>query len=95
VVVRGFAPPRSVLINWLKKHIDSKPIADKVTRYKILPCVRELLEGTTEHPIEEVDEKGEKTYVFYGLTPTHWQFKVAIKPDRQGTLRLISYYRIR
>jgi hypothetical protein len=86
---------RPILINWLKRHIDAKPVADKITRYRILPCVRELLENTPDSPVQETDESGEPADVFYGLTPQGWEFKVTIKRDRHGCLRLISCYRSR
>jgi len=74
--------------------LDAKPIADKVSRYRILPCVRELLENTNETPVRET-EAGQSYYVFYGTTPNGWEFKVAVKRDQAGKFRLISCYRSR
>jgi hypothetical protein len=81
-----------VLIRALKGHLDSKPIPQRSPRYKILPCVRELLENTTYLPEVIKDEEGKVSYVFFGVTPRGWEFKVVVKRDSQGKLRLITCY---
>jgi len=83
------------LINRLKRHLDAKPIAEKVVRCRLLPCVRELLEKTTDLHIHETDSSGKVAQVFYGEPPNGWRFKVVINADQNGNLRLISCYRTR
>lgn len=52
VLVKCFGEPRrQVFINRVFKHIEGKHPKDIARRYRFLPCVKELLEESTETPV--------------------------------------------
>lgn len=86
VEVQSFEQP--VLINWFRKHTDPKfNRQDKVRRYRLLPCVRELLENTTDPPFEAANGN----FILEGMTPAGLEFRAVIKPHGQR-LYLITCY---
>jgi hypothetical protein len=77
-----------VLLNWFRSHTDAKiSLPNKVRRYRLLPCARELLENSTDQPFRAANGN----YVLHGLTPDGLEFRVVIKPVGQD-LRFITCY---
>ena len=86
VEVQSFDRP--VLIHWFRKHTDPKfNRQHKVRRYRLLPCVRELPESTTDQPFEAANGN----FILEGMTPAGLEFRVVIKPHGQR-LYLITCY---
>jgi hypothetical protein len=76
-----------VFIDDFHFHIETKSLADTVGRYRLLPCVRELLMHTTDTP--EPTPRGNMKLV--GITPEGDRFAVIIRPEKTGGV-LQSFY---
>jgi len=61
-----------------------------VSRYRLLPCVKELLKRCTETP----EETGDGNLLLRGMTPSGDKFNVIIRPEKDGAT-LQSFYRVR
>ena len=76
-----------VFIDDFHFHIEHKDNADMVRRYRLVPCVRELLRKTTDTP--QATEDG--NLMLNGMTPDGTLFKVIIRPEKRGGC-LQSFY---
>ena len=88
VTVIAFNPPEPVLLNWFRGHTEKNSEPDKERRYRLLPCVRELLENSTDPPTP----RGQEDYALEGLTPGGNVFRVIIKRDPKGKLHLLGCF---
>ncbi len=71
-------PPVKFFIDDFHYHLDKKPLLDRVSRYRLMPCVFELLRFTEEWPEKG---SGENYYVFTGQTPDGTYFKVVVRRE--------------
>ena len=76
-----------VFIDDFHFHIETKPLADAVGRYRLLPCVREVLMHCEDTP--EPTPRGNLKLV--GITPEGERFAVIIRPEKKGGV-LQSFY---
>ncbi len=76
-----------VFIDDFHYHIESKSDVDMVGRYRLVPCVKELLRKTTDPPGTTVDGN----LMLDGETPDGTRFRVIIRPEKQGGV-LQSFY---
>jgi hypothetical protein len=88
VLVKAFTPPEQVLLNWFRSHTEKNAEPDKERRYRLLPCVRELLENTTAPPTP----RGCDNFALDGLSPDGTSFKVILRRDRQNRLHLLGCF---
>jgi hypothetical protein len=88
VILKDSYIRQPVFLNWFRGHIEKKSPQEKLRRYRLLPCVRELLENTT-YPAKKMKAGN---YLLEGLTPDGILFRVIIKPDPRGRLHLVSCY---
>jgi len=68
-------------------HIDAKGYGDMIGRYRLVPCVIELLRKTHDEPLPT--KRG--NLMFEGTTPDGQRFKVIVRPEKQGGC-LQSFY---
>lgn len=87
VRVNFLARRPKVFIDDFHFHIGAKPLADAVGRYRLIPCVRELLRKTTEPPKATADGN----LMLDGITPDGTRFRVIIRPEKDGGV-LQSFY---
>jgi hypothetical protein len=87
--VRVICPGLSgkVFIDDFHYHIESKDYGEMVRRFRLIPCVRELLRKTTDTP--QVTEHG--NLLLDGMTPNGTRFRVIIRPEKRGGC-LQSFY---
>jgi hypothetical protein len=78
---------KKVFIDDFHHHIESKNLRDTLGRYRLLPCVRELLRNTTDAPTRTTDGN----WMLDGLTPEGRKFHVIIRPEKKGGC-LQSFY---
>ena len=78
---------KRVFIEDVHYHIDEKSFRDMVGRYRLLPCVWELLRHTTDTP--EPTPRGNLKLI--GMTPEGESFAVIIRPEKEGGV-LQSFY---
>ncbi|MFH0826073.1 MAG: hypothetical protein V2B18_25245 [Pseudomonadota bacterium] len=76
-----------VFIDDFHYHIEAKGDHDMVGRYRLTPCVMELLTKATEEP--EATPYG--NLMLQGMTPDGEKFRVIIRPEKEGGA-LQSYY---
>lgn len=76
-----------VFIDDFHYHIEAKTGRDMVGRYRLLPCVRELLRKCTDTPITTDDGN----LMLEGVTPDGQRFRVVIRPEKRGGA-LQSFY---
>jgi len=76
-----------VFIDDFHFHIDSKSPEDRIGRYRVVPCVRELLRRTTDCPVMTPHGNLE----LKGKTPDGQGFTVIIRPEKKGGV-LQSFY---
>jgi len=76
-----------VFIDDFHYHIESKSDADMVGRYRLVPCVKELLRKTTDSPTITSDGN----LMLDGMTPDGTRFRVIIRPEKRGGA-LQSFY---
>jgi len=76
-----------VFIEDVHYHIDAKNFRDMVGRYRLLPCVWELLKHSRDTP--EPTKRGNLKLV--GMTPEGERFAVIIRPEKGGGV-LQSFY---
>jgi len=94
VLVKCFGEPlRKVYLNAGFRHIDTKRYVPNIARrYRLLPCVKELLEESEDPPILTRDGN----LMLEGKAPTKERFRVIIGSGRieDGcqTYRLITFY---
>jgi hypothetical protein len=80
VRVRFLGRRRRVFIDDFHYHIETKPFRDMIGRYRLLPCVQELLKKTADVPTET--EHG--NLMLEGMTPEGEKFQVIIRPEKRG-----------
>jgi hypothetical protein len=85
--VRFLGRKGRVFIDDFHYHIDAKPFWDRVGRYRLLPCVRELLAHSTDSP--ETTSHGNLS--LDGVTADGTKFRVIIRPEEKGGV-LQSFY---
>lgn len=90
VRVKFLGKNQRVYIDDFNYHIETKDQDDMVTRYRLLPCVKELLKHSTETPKETRDGN----LLFEGITPSGDNFNVIIRPGKGGAT-LQSFYKVR
>ena len=93
VRVKFFDEPTKVYINPAFRHIRrQRYILDVARRMRLLPCVKELLEESTDTPSKTVDGN----LVLEGKTPTKEEFRVILgygKIEAGGqTCNLVTFY---
>lgn len=94
VLVKCFGEPlRKVYINPGLRHVDSKRYVPNVARrYRLLPCVKELLMESEEVPTVTQDGN----LMLEGKAPTKEEFRVILGigqiEDGQQTYKLVSFY---
>lgn len=71
-------------------HIEKKDRVDMVARFRLLPCVKELLRNSRDTPHTTRDGN----LMLDGMTPTGDQFRVIIRPEKKGGC-LQSFYRVK
>lgn len=76
-----------VFIDDFHYHIESKNLEDAAGRYRLLPCVKELLKHSTDTPTPT--EHG--NLLLEGRTPEGERFRVIIRPEKKGGV-LQSFY---
>ncbi|MCA1962244.1 MAG: hypothetical protein LDL33_15810 [Desulfomonile sp.] len=79
-----------VFIDDFHYHIEAKATGDMIARYRLLPCVMELLRKTTDTPRPTPDGN----LLLEGKTPHGRPFRVIIRPEKQGGC-LQSFYPVR
>lgn len=94
ILVKCFGEPLSkVYIISGFRHVDTKRYVPNIaTRYRLLPCVKELLAESEETPIPTRDGN----YLLEGKAPTNERFRVIlgmghIEAGRQ-TYKLVTFY---
>ncbi|MBM3299291.1 MAG: hypothetical protein FJY85_04990 [Deltaproteobacteria bacterium] len=88
VTVKCFGQVAKVFIGPGFRHIrESRNILDVARRFRLLPCVRELLMETTEEPVRTRD----RNLMLEGKAPTNELFHVILGEEREG-YRLITFY---
>jgi hypothetical protein len=87
VRVRFLPRHQRVFIDDFHYHIESKKLENMVGRYRLLPCVKELLKHSTDKPTPT--EHG--NLLLDGLTPEGEPFRVIIRPEKKGGT-LQSFY---
>jgi hypothetical protein len=58
-----------LFLDWVEGHIEKKKKIEKAARYQLMPCVRELLENTTDKPTFERKENNQEKFKLEGVTP--------------------------
>jgi hypothetical protein len=76
-----------VFIDDFHYHIEAKDDRNMIARYRLLPCVKELLRKTRDKPIPTQNGN----LLLDGLTPTGNRFRVIIRPGKSGGC-LQSFY---
>lgn len=76
-----------VFIDDFHHHIENKNYEDMVGRYRLLPCVRELLKKTGDAPVLTAHGN----LMLDGVTPGGTRFRVIIRPEKKGGC-LQSFY---
>jgi len=76
-----------IFIEDVHYHIDEKSFKDMVGRYRLLPCVGELLRHTRDTP--ESTPHGNLKLI--GMTPEGDRFAVIVRPEKGGGV-LQSFY---
>jgi len=89
VRVRFLGRKGRVFIDDFHYHIEIKPFKDMVGRYRLLPCVRELLKNTDDTPTMTEDGN----WMLEGMTPGGETFQVIIRPEKKGGC-LQSFFRV-
>jgi hypothetical protein len=86
--VKCFGGRKQLFLDWLGPHLEKKK--DKVNRYRLLPCVKELLEKTKDEatPMDEPDKWG-----LVGITSDGRSFWVIIGLKPSGEYFLNTCYR--
>jgi hypothetical protein len=80
VRVKFLGKKQRVYIDDFHFHIESKNFGDMIGRYRLLPCVRELLKHTPDIPTLTL-----KGYLMLqGITPYGEKFRVIIRPEKKG-----------
>lgn len=79
-----------IFIDDFHYHIEAKTSRDMIARYRLLPCVIELLRKTTDAPITTPDGN----LLLQGSTPSGKLFRVIIRPDKKG-VTLQTFYPVR
>jgi len=79
-----------VFIDDFHYHIEKKELPDRVERFRLLPCVKELLKNTRDEP--RITRDG--NLMLEGTTPTGDQFAVIIRPEKKGGC-LQTFYRVK
>jgi hypothetical protein len=87
VKVKFLGGRQKVFIDDFHYHIESKNLRDKVGRYRLVPCVMELLRNSIDAP--RLTEDG--NLMLEGLTVEGVRFRVVIRPERTGGC-LQSFY---
>ncbi len=76
-----------VFIDDFHYHIEAKGGRNMTGRYRLLPCVRELLRKTMDTPMPTKDGN----LMLEGITPEGATFRVIIRPEKKGGC-LQSFY---
>lgn len=76
-----------VFIDDFHYHIEDKDYGDMVGRYRLVPCVRELLRKTRDVPTATADGN----LMLDGITRDGTRFRVIIRPEKRGGC-LQSFY---
>jgi hypothetical protein len=79
-----------VFIDDFHYHLERKSPVDMVARFRLLPCVKELLRNSRDTPHTTRDGN----LMLDGMTPTGDQFRVIIRPEKKGGC-LQSFYRVK
>jgi hypothetical protein len=93
IMVKCFGEPRrKVFIDAAFRHIDHKFVPNIARRYRLLPCVRELLMESTEKPVPTRDGN----LILEGKAPTKEVFRVILgageEEDGHVTYKLLTFY---
>jgi len=80
VRVKFLGENRRVFIDDFHYHIETKSFPDMIGRYRLVPCVKELLQHTTDEP--EATKDG--NLVLDGMTPDGERFIVILRPVKKG-----------
>ena len=76
-----------VFIDDFHYHIEAKGGRNMTGRYRLLPCVKELLKKTMDTPV--LTKQG--NLMLEGITPEGSKFRVIIRPEKKGGC-LQSFY---
>jgi hypothetical protein len=87
VKFKYFGRKGRILIDDFHYHIEIKRKADMVVRYRLLPCVRDLLRNSTDEPTPTEDGN----LSLEGTTPDGQRFRVIIRPEGDRGI-LQSFY---
>jgi len=90
VRVKFLGKKQRVFIDDFHYHIEDKNLKDKAGRYRLIPCVKELLKHSSDEP--SITNDG--NLMLQGQTPTGDKFKVIIRPEKKGGC-LQSFYKTR
>lgn len=90
VRVKFLGKKQRVFIDDFHYHIETKSLKDMVGRYRLIPCVKELLQYSSDEPSITKDEN----LMLEGQTPTGDKFIVVIRPEKKGGC-LQSFYKTR
>ncbi|MEI7451354.1 MAG: hypothetical protein WCJ75_17225 [Desulfomonile sp.] len=88
--VKFLGKKQRVFIDDFHYHIEAKSMKDMTGRYRLLPCVKELLKHSTDEPSQTEDGN----LMLQGRTPTGDKFIVIIRPEKRGGY-LQSFYKTR
>jgi len=93
VRARYFAKQK-VFFDYFWFHIIQKPIAQRKSRLRLLPCAIELIEQSTFYPTAKInpDKKSETLFRLYGKTSFDEVFVVQIKQTKKRSLQFMSVF---
>lgn len=86
IQVTWFKSRQEIYLDYLASHLDNKGLNDQIRRYRLIPCVRELLEKSKENPISMDSTDKHNKWNLVGLTPRGVSFYVIISQFRGGKL---------
>jgi len=87
VRVKFLGRKQRVFIDDFHYHIEVKGLENMVGRYRLFPCVRELVKHSTDIPVETSDGN----LMLEGMTPDGEKFRVIVRPEKRGGC-LQSFY---
>jgi hypothetical protein len=90
ILATKLKPPVKFFIDDFHYHLNNKSLNDKVERYRLIPCVFELLKFTDKLPQEK--GSGKDNYVFRGQTPGGDCFTVVVRQETGGNYTLQSIH---